>query len=406
MRIELSPLLNLWSIVAVLLSASVTLAQEAPAADAPDAAEPAQAPSAAPPEEALVLKPAPDWSKPPSSGEPVQAPISPGRRALGLGASVVPGLLVHGAGHMAAGRVDDGLWLLAMEGTGLLMLVGGIAGLAAFGAPPELNPPLIWTATTGTGLFFFSWLADIYGVAAMDGQGAGAPFKLLPSMYAAQGYQYVYNPVMRDRHYLRTEAGGALGSWMVNGKLWWAPPDGLLRMEGRLDLRLLGATQSRAATDGSALDVRAGYDFNQVPDQDTSAHVVSLALRGRLDLARVLESARGAFVEAELGQAWASYRYALRTSEFNSLLLSRVSFGMYLGHDPGGYGELSVSYDHRHDGFIGGTKMNGLGSGVGGGFVTRLRKSVWGGWGLDMGFGAGSAYVADASVIYMWGGER
>lgn len=399
MRIHL---FRVWITAAVLLSASLARAQEP--AEAPD--DPPADVTTAPPEAALVLAPKPEWSKLPQSGELGDEPISPGRRVLGLGASVIPGLLVHGAGHMAAGRVDDGLWLLAMEGTGLLMLVGGIAGLAAFGAPPELNSPLIWTATTGGGLFLFSWLADLYGVAAMDGQGAGSPFKRMPSMYAAQGYQYVYNPVMRDRHYLRTEAGGALGAWMVSGKLWWAPPDGLLRMESRLDWRLLGATKERTAADGSALDVRAGYDFNQVPDQGTSAHVGSLALRGRLDLARVLDSARGAFVEGELGQAWASYRYALRTSEFNSLLLSRISFGMYLGHDPGGYGELSVSYDHRHDGFVGGTKMTGLGSGAIGGFNTRLRKSVWGGWGLDMGFGAGSAYVADASVIYMWGGER
>lgn len=395
---RLSPVIHRSTSLKSLRSA-VALVSALALTSAPLSVVMAQSAPAAPEDEA--------WREPPSTPvTPLPVELGAGRYALSVGASVLPGLLVHGSGHFAAGRYDDGKFLLAMEGLGLLLLVGGFGGLAVTGAAPEVNPQLIWIASSGAGLFFFSWGADLYGSIVQDGEGAGRAWRTLPSLELSQGYQYVYNPVFEDHHYSRTAMTLRTGDWSVQGAFWWAPPHGQRRLETRVGWRLYGPTQDKAAWDGTALDVIAGYDYNAVPAQDTSAHVGSLALTGRLDLQRVLSTGRGAFVEGSLGQAWANYRYGLTASEFNSLLISRIAFGLYLGHDPDGYGELSIAYDHRHDGFVGGAKIVGLGSGAIGGAQLRLKKSLFGRWGMDLGFGAGSAYVADAAVVYMWGGQR
>ena len=82
---------------------------------------------------------------------------SPLRHTLATAGSVVPGLLLHGSGHVVLGEYRTGLKLMGAQAAGFALLLGGISGLAVTGAADEFVPPLYWTAMTGAGLFFFSW---------------------------------------------------------------------------------------------------------------------------------------------------------------------------------------------------------------------------------------------------------
>src|SRR5687768_15034769 len=59
---------------------------------------------------------------------------------------VVPGLIVHGAGHLFMGETETGMRLMLAEGIGLGAAVGSVAGVALTGASPKLVAPLAATA--------------------------------------------------------------------------------------------------------------------------------------------------------------------------------------------------------------------------------------------------------------------
>jgi len=86
----------------------------------------------------------------------------------------------------------------------------------------------------------------------------------------------------------------------------------------------------------------------------------------------------------------------------SSLLLAHTGFGVYLGQrppDPSLGGEIELYYDHRHDGFAGGLRARGLGSGVPGHFGLRGQYVVSSGWGLRAEAQVGSAWVLGLSAL-------
>src|SRR5262245_11756703 len=90
--------------------------------------------------------------------------LSAPRRALAIGAAVVPGVVLHGAGHFAAGDTRSGLRLLAIGGAGAGLAAGSVAGLAITGASRHFAIPLVLSTITGAGFFMLTALADLYGV--------------------------------------------------------------------------------------------------------------------------------------------------------------------------------------------------------------------------------------------------
>ncbi|MCA9546843.1 MAG: hypothetical protein KC613_20700, partial [Myxococcales bacterium] len=92
--------------------------------------------------------------------------------------------------------------------------------------------------------------------------------------------------------------------------------------------------------------------------------------------------------------------------EGESLLLAGFAFGLYLGHARDGFGEVALYYDHRHDGYVGGAKLRGLGSGTPGHFGLRTRLRVWGPWGVDLHGEVGATWLGGGSLVYQWGGRR
>jgi hypothetical protein len=102
----------------------------------------------------------------PTAPTGVEAEPEPRRGSLlAVGASVVPGILVHGAGHFVLGERKAAYRLFAIEGVGLAGIVGGMGVLASVGGSEKLAPLYVPLVVGGLGLFGASFLGDAAGAA-------------------------------------------------------------------------------------------------------------------------------------------------------------------------------------------------------------------------------------------------
>jgi hypothetical protein len=332
-------------------------------------------------------------------------PVSPARRTLAGAGAVVPGLVVHGAGHFIRGETQTGWRLLAAEGIGLGAAVGGIAGLAVTGASPRTIAPLTWMLVHGVGLFGVSAFADLYG-SVNGGRGAGAPVVRAPELTLDLGYRAIRDPVFAYTGLTVAGARGRHRALVLDGRAWFAVDHDNQRVRVTPRWRIIGPRPDREAADGGYLDLRTGAVWHRYGAEGFQSAFGELALRGRLDLHRIGPTLRGAFVEAEIGAAMGGTKHVGFDLEAESMLLGGFAFGLYLGHARDGYGEVSVYYDQRHDGYVAGSKARGLGSGSPGHYGLKSRVRVWGPWGLDLHAAAGSSWLGGGSVVYQWGGQR
>lgn len=330
-------------------------------------------------------------------------------------AAVFPGVLLHGAGHWAAGDASTGRTLFLLEGAGLGSTLGGIIVLAASGASKRLVAPAAVMMIGGAGLFITTWLADVYGSATGGARGedvaTGAPLTEIPAVETSLGYRYVYDPTFAYRSFVTTSLDVRFGPLRLRPEGWFSTSHanerlrllGAYRLSGPRPLSLDGRSVATPPVDGSFVDVETSVTRHAYPPERFTISSLEVGFAGRLDLRRMARSLRGSFVDAGLGYGVANNTYALEgaPSEVTDQLLARFGFGLYLGHPrPGGvYGETSIFYDHRHDGYAGGLKMSGLGSGVPGSFGAR--GLVWLGddFGVSADAQAGSAAVLGLSII-------
>ncbi|MEO1267151.1 MAG: hypothetical protein AAFX99_03570 [Myxococcota bacterium] len=337
-------------------------------------------------------------------GEGSEEP-SVGRRTLNVVASVVPGVVVHGAGHMAAGDWETGTLLLAAEGAGLAMAVGGIAGLAVTGASSDLIVPFAWLLIEGAGLLLVPALADLYGVATPAG-GTGLPQVEAPWLRAELGYRYIYSPIFAYRNFTVAAAQWRWRGLRIEPEAWVATDDDNNRLRVMAAWRFVGPRPGQRATDGSFVEIEGGYTRHRYGTERFSENTGEFSGAGRLDLGRVATSLQGSFVETSLGLAMGAYTYDGIATESTELLLARFAFGFYTGHSRDGWGETSVYYDHRHDGYAAGLKIPGLGSGNAGHFGLQSTSALWEGLGLRFHAESGSSHVVGVSMLYQLGGER
>lgn len=339
----------------------------------------------------------PDASPPPPEEIALVTPdeVSGARRAVSVGAAFVPGLLLHGSGHLALGERRTGLGLLGAEALGLTMLIGGIGGLAVTGAADEFVPPLYWTAMAGAGLFFFSWGADLYGTLGLyqrESQASSSP----AFWRISQGYQHVINPALPTTSLSKTQVELFWRRLSVHG-MGYVDVRGAQdqRFELRARYRIAG---QQSGPDASHVMLGTGFVRHRYSFARTTEALGELFAQGRYDLMRAAPTLQGLFLEGSAGVALGQYRHDEFGAQFEDLLLGTVGLGVYLGSQEMRRGELVVFYDHRHDGYVAGTKVEGLGSGAIGSANVRLRQRIGPRFGLDIGYGAGSAHVFDASI--------
>jgi hypothetical protein len=340
----------------------------------------------------------------PLLGMPELASPRPGFQVLPVVASVVPGLLFHGLGPLAAGDTRTAGRLFAMEGTGLgLLLVGG-APLALTGASRRVVGPLYTLCLAGAGLFSVSAMANLYStVSPAFTPGVAAP--RLPPLELDFGYQHVSDPNFDYRHFLALGATARLSSVRLETAARLSPSDGNARLRFGGAYRLIGEPeQARGAADGTALDVEAGVIYHRFPTEGFFMGSTELGLRGRYAMARLSPRLEGSFAEVSAGLALQGYGYFGSVSEdaLHQQLLFTFGYGVYLGRAGPLRGEALLYYDHRKDDYAGGLKA---GAGVPGHFGLRGRVLLSEHWGVSADVQAGSAYVARLSAVYTLGGE-
>ena len=411
MRTALNRRRAIGMVAAALLLCTVTDARAAGAdgTTTPDQAAPDQADQSAPAGQGAPLAPAADQGAPadraasPDAGEGEPRPRA---NALSVTATVLPGLLVHGSGHLAGGDPKTGYRLLAIEGAGLGLLAAGFIPIVLTGTSRRIIGTAAALSVLGVGLFAISFLADVYGIAAPAG-GFGSPPIYTPIVQTALGYRYVYDPVFSYRQFLVQDIDFRTGPWRLHPSAWFALDDTNARLRAHVAYRITGPMPRTrpASRDGSFLDVDLALTRHAFTSNRFATTTGEVAVAGRLDMVRIGPSLRGSFAEMSVGIALQTYAYDTnaRKADVGELLLARFGYGMYIGRPGRTRGEVTLYYNHRHDDFAAGLKSAGLASGVPGHFGVAAHLYVSDHWGLAAEGAVGSAYVTGLSVLFRHG---
>ena len=322
-------------------------------------------------------------------------------------AAIVPGGLLHGAGTYVAGdkRTAKRLVIAGSAGFAALLLAGGMLELT--GTSRRLVGVFVPLAFVGSAVFFTSWLADLYGAATGGREATAASFT--PWAEWEAGYRYVYDPQFAYRSFAALRSDLRHGALRVSPTAMIALDDDNQRLGLDLAYRLRGRRPGEHSLDGSFLDVTSGLLLHRYGAEGFAVWTPTFALEGRLDLAHVGKSLRGAFVDGQLGAGLELYAFEgrgqARENAFG-LLLARFGFGVYFGSGATRTGELSVYYDHRHDDFAAGLGVRGIASGVVGHIGGAGHYYFDRHWGASALLEVGSAVVSGVSVRYRAGGSE
>ena len=345
-----------------------------------------------------------DARLPATGGEPPNADIAPG--PLAVAAAVGPGFLWSGLGTRIAGDRESGRKLLRLKGAGLAVLLAGGIPFAISGASRRTSGFALPLILAGSGGFFGSWWADIYG-AATGGRAATARLEL-PALEAELGYGTVFDPQFDYRHFATAAAWARYRRWTAAGRAWVAGDDNTQRFELSGSYRLFGPAPDGVHPlglheDGTFLDIEAGGILHRQADDGFTVYTPTVSVRGRYDMQRVGRSLAGSFLDLSVGFGLELYDIDNAGVSPVSLQLARFGYGLYLGGGGTRYGELVAYYDHRHDEFAAGAGTGGVFDGPWGhvgveGFYYLTRT-----WGLSAEFEVGSAYVTRLSARFAWG---
>lgn len=275
--------------------------------------------------------------------------ISTARRAAAIGLAVFPGVVARGLGSHVAARPRTRTRLLQLGGVGAAaFVVGGAPILATYGSGKVIVPG-VHLAVAGAGVVVGSWLTDIYAAAGGDRLGGRA--RSLPPHAVELTTTWQRDDYLGDRAFVAPAAD-------LRGGAWLGRAAGLFALDGsayggRLDaeLRPWAVRPADAPHTGSSIGLRGALQYHAEPDQGFALGTGEVAVRARLDLGDVDRGLRGTFLDLDEGLGLELVDYDHAGGEVNTILLSRVAWGVYL---PRGGGEVSAFYDHRRDHLAGG----------------------------------------------------
>jgi hypothetical protein len=344
-------------------------------------------------------------SPPASNAGAAPPPVSPGRRAVAIAASVIPGVLVHGSGQWVLHQPKTGQRLLLLEGIGVGSALVSGAGLALTGASRYTVAPFAIGALAGLGLFSLTLLADVYGALAPDG-GTGSAETIRPRLTVWTGLRYVHDPLFSHSSLLSHGFTWDTGPVSIAPSLDFALDSSNRRYELAVARRLLGKTANERAESGSVLDLTAGVSDHAYHEEGFGFTNLELRVGGRLDLQAIGPRLTGSFGEAEFGYARQLLRYDGLDGDATDELLARIGFGIYLGHPGAVHGEARVAYNHRRDTFAGGLHLPGLPAGYAGYVEQRTELFFLREFGAALEVQYGSAFVAGAFLLLRPGEHR
>ncbi|MGN6106150.1 MAG: hypothetical protein ACTHU0_13665 [Kofleriaceae bacterium] len=322
--------------------------------------------------------------------------VSTARRIAAIGAAIVPGFVLRGAGSWVLGERRAARRLATVGAIGVGgMLAGGLA-VGLTGASPSLSTPGVPILLLGAGLYLPTWFADIW-VASGGGSIRGTP--RAPSPWSIEvGSTWLHDPY-RSRALARVAARVELGrlGLAAHGMLDAGGDAQTGGFEARW--RLYGTAPTFALVeDGSRLVIRAaGHVHRDEADRVTlSTGELELILRG--DLRRLSPELGGMFVEVSSGVGLQRASYPLDRSDLDAILLGRFAWGAYLG----GRGEATLFYDHRRDHLAGGLAA-WRAAGFFGSFGASADVLVAGPWAIRGELEIGNAWVSTLAVRYHGG---
>nr|MBA3391729.1 hypothetical protein [Deltaproteobacteria bacterium] len=317
------------------------------------------------------------------------------RRLAAIGTSIVPGIVLRGAGSYVIGEKPAARRLAITGGIGLgAMLVGGLV-VGVSGGSPYTVVPGVPVLLVGAGLYVPTWFADIW-VAA--GGSRVTPERRAPAPWSVEvGTTYLRDP-FRKRALIRTAATYELDKIGL-GASSLVDADGASKTgDAEVRWRLRGSAASGAAIDyGSKLLVRAGYRIHRDDEDDVTLQTLEAELLGRLDLLYIHRAFDGNFIEISTGLGVELATYARDAHDTGSLLLGRFAWGAYLGAS-----ELTVFYDHRRDSLAGGFPA-WRASGFVGSFGASTLLRVGGPFTLHAELEIGNAWVSTLALRYQGG---
>jgi hypothetical protein len=301
---------------------------------------------------AILWVGAPAWAQSSTPGAVAadEQPISAGKRSLGIAAALIPGVILHGSGSFAMGdrKTASRVALIQAISTSAI-LVGGLPLALTYGSPKLTNLaiPLI---IGGAGLFMTTWLADIYAVSGLS-RFAGRPVGAPPYRFSLIE-RSAYDPIFGQR-------------WIteIGGEAWYGPvrvaPSLALASSGSYqygaiaaELRVWGDRQQESPDSDSSLGVEVSFAATRYPDDGFSLYHGTAMAVAHLDLARLSQRLRGAFMELELGFGLEATNYFGSKVDVGQLPLGRFASGMHLGR-----ADVRLFYDHRRDGLAGGLTL-------------------------------------------------
>ena len=370
---------------------------------------PEQTPELAPTAPEQTPEPAP--TAPEQTPEP--APTAPGSpaprgpstpRLLPAAAAVVPGLLVRGSGHFALGEPRTARHLLALEGIGLGLFLSGGLTIVFTGASRYFVAPAATATMLGFGLFSTSYLADIYGTVSNDGGAALSRLRAPARWETELGYRRLADPEFDYRDFVVQRVSRQIGAVRLSpsGMFSLGGETARYRVEGQY--RLAGNVLDPRPRDVSFFDVTLAFVHQRHPPQHFSRSQAELSLDARYDFGRLGPTLRGAFMELCAGYALARTDYDLTgltvPHDLEHVLLGRIGFGVTLRGQSAPGSEALLYYDHRHDDYVAGLKVKGIGSGVLGHFGLGARWFVTESVGFALDAQVGAAYLGGASLIF------
>lgn len=226
----------------------------------------------------------------------------------------------------------------------------------------------------------------------------------MPLLETRMGYLRVADAQFSHRNFLVTGIDAYPQGWHLGFRGDFAPGQENQRWQGVLGRRVWGVRGPQVQKDGSYLELQVGHSEHRFSGEQFVSRTTEMLATGRLDLQRYLPEVRGAFVQSAAGYARQQIVFEpLDDSDAvdTSLLLMHMGFGVYWGNrswDAMG-GEVEGYYDHRHDGFVGGLKVRGIGSGALGHFGIRARFRASPRWGLSVQTEAGAAWTWTANLL-------
>jgi len=346
----------------------------------------------------------------PEAAERAPPPPETSDRALAGAAAVVPGVVVHGMGHYAAGETTTGNRLLLAEGIGLGLVFGAGTAIVTTGASRYVVGPGAATVILGIGLFGTSFLADVYGSASPDSAAAGRRTRPPAWVETELGYRHISDPIFQYQDFVVESVSMRSGRLRLTPSGWFSlgADNARYRIEGAY--RFLGRTPSVADRPAmnDHLDAVLGMVHHRYSTERFTRSSMELVVDTRYDLGHVGQTLRGAFVEAGVGYSFGRIDYDIQgievPADFDDLLLARFGFGAVFRGESNPGSEARVYYDHRHDDFAGGLLTRGLPSGVAGHFGIEARWFFTPALGLGVEAQVGSAFLTGLSVLFRQSG--